>query len=284
MKRKLFLSILIVFFTVSFMSFPSICFSEPDSKVWESFQPRFYYNKTNLIKSSNIISVWVYEITTDEQRKEMIEIVKKESLEKSKKYQHYEYKMMLWKIDCKNRQGKREKTIYYDDKGKVLDQFTYKNSEWESIPPESNLEILYNRICITQKKPYVEPPRVKNRDNNDWVNYGETNNDNVYLYKKVNIKKNVVQLWRKTVFSEKGREEIIQYLTKMGVSTEGYDKLSYVIGLMEIDCKKRKIRTLHINFYDSNVHVLHSSDYDPLVWGYIIPDSGDEHLLKKVCK
>jgi hypothetical protein len=159
MKRKLCLSILIVFFTISFISLPSICFSKPDSKVWEYFQPRFYYNKTNLLKSSNIISVWVYEIITDIQRKEMIEIVKKESLEKSKKYQHYEYKMMLWKIDCKNRQGKREKTIYYDDKGKVLDHYTYSNSEWDSIPPESILEILYNKVCVTQNKQKNERDR-----------------------------------------------------------------------------------------------------------------------------
>ena len=72
------LSFLVLFLLV--FSLPSICFSEPDSKVWEYFQPRFYYNKTKMIKSSNIISVWVYKIVTDDERNNKVESMKKNNL------------------------------------------------------------------------------------------------------------------------------------------------------------------------------------------------------------
>ena len=90
---------------VMVFSFPSLCFSaQPDSKVWESFDSDWYYNKTNMDKSSYIISVWVYKYVTNENRKEKIEIIKKSDLDKSIKYQKFDHYLSLWEIDTKNKQ------------------------------------------------------------------------------------------------------------------------------------------------------------------------------------
>jgi hypothetical protein len=129
---------------------------------------------------------------------------------------------------------------------------------------------------------------VKNSDNNDWVNYIDDDNGNVYSYKKGNVKKDkedyIVQVWGKVVFSDEGKEEEIQLLTKYGVSTEGYDKLSKEIILGEIDCNKLMISILFINHYDTDGKLLHSESYDKPVWNDVIPDSNGELLLKKVCE
>jgi len=92
MKFKiLWISLIIIVFL-----FPSICFSgQPDSNTWEYFDNNWYYNKTSISKSADIISVWVYRNVTNDKRKERIEIVKKYDLEKSKKYQNFDHYLVL---------------------------------------------------------------------------------------------------------------------------------------------------------------------------------------------
>ena len=127
-----------------------------------------------------------------------------------------------------------------------------------------------------------------NRITSDWVKYNIDDKGNVYSYKKGNIEKNkgkyIVQVWKKEVFSNEGREKEIQWLTKHRMPTEGYDKSSEQKDLMEIDCKKRTARTLSFKLYDTNGKVLYSRDYDEPVWDYIDPESNDETILKGVCK
>jgi len=94
----------------------------------------------------------------------------------------------------------------------------------------------------------------------------------------------IVQVWGKVVFSDEGKEEEIQLLTKYGISTEGFDKLSKEIVLGEIDCNKQMINISSINHYDTNGKILHSESYDEPEWNYIIPNSNGGLLLKKVCE
>jgi hypothetical protein len=127
-----------------------------------------------------------------------------------------------------------------------------------------------------------------NRMTSDWVKYTTDNNGDVFSYKIVKIEKDggnyIVQVWKKEVFSNEGREKEIQWLTKHGMPTEGYDKSSEQKDVTEIDCKKRTARTLSFKLYDTNGKVLYSRDYDEPVWDYIVPDSNDETILKGVCK
>jgi hypothetical protein len=133
------------------MSSPSICFSEqPDPKVWERLSDNFYYNKTNLVRSSGTISVWTYRTIADEERKYLIEHFRESDSEKSKKYQNIDHQTMLLDIDCRKKLSKIEKLVNYDDKDNKLYEETYTNSEWTDIIPESKLDETYNKLCVNR--------------------------------------------------------------------------------------------------------------------------------------
>lgn len=128
----------------------------PDSEIWENISPGYYYNKINITKSSNFMYVYIYKIITDNQRKNVIETLKKNDLEKSIKYKNWDHYISLKSFDCKNRKNKFEEIINYDDEGNILSQYTYKNNEWKSIPPETLTEELYNKVCVTPKRTIKE--------------------------------------------------------------------------------------------------------------------------------
>jgi hypothetical protein len=121
----------------------------------------------------------------------------------------------------------------------------------------------------------------------DWMEYYTDNDGTIWSYKKVNIDKGkgkyIVQVWEKRVYSDKNREEQILDRTKDGLSTEGWDKLSEGKGLVEIDCKKLKMRVLSVINYDTDGKVLSSDSFDENKWKYIIPDTLGETLRNKVC-
>lgn len=126
---------------------------EPNLDIWECFGENWYYNKTNMTKSSNIISVWTYYVVTDDYRKESIEKKKKDNNpDKSLKYQNYEYVISLTEIDCKKKLARTKEEINYDDKGNILDRITDDNPKWGSILPESVGEGLHRELCVTKKK------------------------------------------------------------------------------------------------------------------------------------
>jgi hypothetical protein len=133
----------------------------------------------------------------------------------------------------------------------------------------------------------TESHLVKYGGDKDWVKYNRDNDGNVYSYKKINIEqdkvKYIVQLWIKKVYSKKGKEKEIQSRIKDGLSTEGYDKLSHIVSLGDIDCNKQMKQTLSLTRYDSDNKILNSWDYDRK-WEYIVPESQGDKLRKKVCK
>jgi hypothetical protein len=150
MKFKiLWISLLIIVF-----SLPSICFSEKlNPKIWMPLEYNSYYNMKIITTPSNTLLVWNYKNITDDARKKRIEEVKKYDLERSIKYQQYHHEAVLWEIDCKKRLWRVKDIIDFDKNEKVLDRYRYNNSEWDSIIPNSNGELLYQKICIIQKKP-----------------------------------------------------------------------------------------------------------------------------------
>ena len=107
-------------------------------------------------------------------------------------------------------------------------------------------------------------------------------------YKTENIQNNggkyIVQVWEKEVYSDKGEEELIQKMTKNGLSTEGYNKLKETMSLYEIDCNKKMKNILSITDYDMDGKVLLSYSYDKKEWGFIVPDSKVDSFRKEVCK
>jgi hypothetical protein len=127
----------------------------PDSRVWELFEEDsyggiWYYNKTNINKSSNILSVWVYKIVTDDEKTQIVRILEDENLEKSKKYENYDHIVLLNEIDCNNKLVRIKEFKEYDDKGNILTHHINKNQNWSNIPSDSEAESLYKKFCITQ--------------------------------------------------------------------------------------------------------------------------------------
>jgi len=108
------------------------------------------------------------------------------------------------------------------------------------------------------------------------------------LYKKVNIQKDkgidIDKVWVKWVFSDVGRKKYIQSTKNGGVWTEELDKISHIVGLYEIDCKKRMNRRLSVVIYDTDGKIIGSlSDNEPK-WTSIVSGSEMDSLRKEFCK
>jgi len=89
--------------------------------------------------------------------------------------------------------------------------------------------------------------------------------------------KNIVRVWEKWNYTEKGVIGIVGRLGKK------YENLSYTISLEEINCVEKMIRTLSVTYYDNKGEVIffYSS---PLEWDFIIPESNGETLYEEICK
>lgn len=122
----------------------------------------------------------------------------------------------------------------------------------------------------------------------DWVEYYRNPDGNILLYKKVNIQKDkgndIDKVWVKRVFSDVGRKKYIQRTKKGGVWTEKLDKISHIVGLHEIDCKKRMNRQLSVVIYDTDSKIIGSLSNDETKWTSIVSGSEMDSLLKEVCK
>jgi len=121
----------------------------------------------------------------------------------------------------------------------------------------------------------------------DWLEYGKDTSGDVFSYDKTTIQyrtKDVVQVWTKKVYSDKGREELGQMKIKNERWTEDYDRLSHDVTLYEIDCKKQRSQVVSFTYYDTDSIVFKSYSYDKPSWSYITPDSQYDILRKIVCK
>lgn len=275
----------LVFFLFVF-SVPSVCFSELlDTTVWKYYAEGkagdYYYNKKTLKKSSNIISVWTYVKISKIQREEYIKGLEETGARVSAiKYWTYDHAMFFWDMNCKERIFRLKKFIHYDSMDNILNNPRDEDGDWNSIPPGSTMDVLLERICVTPEQPFER--------SSDWVTFGKDNDGNVYSYKKGKTEKEggqyIVQVFDSIVYSDEGREKIIQNRRKDELSTEGYDNLSNQNNLLEIDCKKRKINLLSVTEYATNGEILFSSSFDKPKWDNIVPDSKADLILKRVCE
>jgi hypothetical protein len=123
-----------------------------------------------------------------------------------------------------------------------------------------------------------------NSNQSDWVRFNTGKSGNVASYKKATIEKGREKCVVKEVFSDKGRKEYIQDRTEKGLSTEGYDKLSNIQSLSEIDCKEKKIMNISVSDFDTDGKQLNSHFNDKPKWVKIRNNSFFDSLRKEVCK
>jgi hypothetical protein len=79
------------------------------------------------------------------------------------------------------------------------------------------------------------------------------------------------------VYSEKSMAPGVKKLGK------GYEKLSYIIRLQEIDCKDEKMRLLSVTYYSREGEVLKTLEQES-AWHSITPGSIDQKLYQRVCQ
>ncbi len=89
--------------------------------------------------------------------------------------------------------------------------------------------------------------------------------------------KNIVRVWVKWNYTEKGVMDIAE---KMG---KEFKKLEYSIILNEINCAENTTRFLSLNYFDNNREVIVSGSYTT-EWTFSVPDTIDESLYKEICK
>ena len=118
----------------------------------------------------------------------------------------------------------------------------------------------------------------------DWVEFYTDKMGNVTSYKKVTAENRREKYVVKEVFSDKGREEYIQDMIEKGLSTNGYEKLSNIQSLSEIDCKKNNIMNISVFYFDTEGKKLNSHFVDKPKWVKIRNNSFFDTLLKEVCK
>lgn len=120
----------------------------------------------------------------------------------------------------------------------------------------------------------------------DWVEFGRTDNGNIFFLNKAKIeyqKNGIVRVWEKKIYSDEGRKELISAYKKNEFPAEKFEKISYCLGLKEIDCEKDMLRLLSLTFFDLNNNVLLSHNYSCSNWENIVPISLYSDLYKKLC-
>ena len=118
----------------------------------------------------------------------------------------------------------------------------------------------------------------------NWVDFYTSNMGNVTSYKKLTAKKGQRKCLVKDVFSDKGREKYIQDRIEKKLSIKGYDKLSNIQSLSEIDCKKKMIMSISVSDFDTDGKKLDSYNVDKPKWVKIRDNSFFDSLRKEVCK
>ena len=126
------------------------------------------------------------------------------------------------------------------------------------------------------------------RSSSNWVEYYRNPDGNILLYQKVNIQKDkgndIDKVWVKRVFSDVGRKKYIQLTKNKGVWTKELDKISHIVGLNEIDCKKRMNRQLSVVIYDTDGKIIGSISNNEPKWTSMVSGSEMDSLRKEFCK
>jgi hypothetical protein len=119
-----------------------------------------------------------------------------------------------------------------------------------------------------------------------WVFYGTDPLGNRLYYDEENktyILNDIAKGSAKTEYTEEGRADYIEITAKLGLSTEGYDKVSNSVSLLYINCNTGEYKFSGVTDYDTDGKVLASGSSEDVPWKPIGPDSPASDLHKAVC-
>jgi len=120
----------------------------------------------------------------------------------------------------------------------------------------------------------------------DWVVFGKDVLGNNWFYDKdsvLNVSKEIIKVWTKTVVSDEGRANLINQYNKGGVPTIGYGSLSVKEDLWFISCEDKKYEITQSTLYASHGRVLSATHYDDS-WIDVNKSSMIKVLMKELCK
>jgi hypothetical protein len=119
----------------------------------------------------------------------------------------------------------------------------------------------------------------------DWKFFASSGGGDMY-YDKSSVKKvnkNIIRMWTKKTYNEKGKLEEYSLLQKTGKAPGNIYILSHELILFEIDCVNEKIKTSSNSIRDKRGHVVASTPQSYGKWNDIARKSNDEKLKNIVC-
>ncbi len=112
----------------------------------------------------------------------------------------------------------------------------------------------------------------------DWAIYGHTRHGEFY-YDASHLSMasaNSFKIWDKVVYTKEG---VDLYVETSGVQ---FKSLSHSVNLKEIDCARKKMRTLQSTHYSEDGSTIRVEE-NLTEWSSIVPESISELLYEKVC-
>lgn len=163
----------------------------------------------------------------------------------------------------------------------VVHRLINKNSRTTKVRKINTGKVLLSNTYET-----VSVSDTSETDSSEWVKYGKDKRGTLHFYKKGSLNKDgdIAKVLNKWVFSKREISDAIQYRRENRSSTKGYNKLSHMIYLSEINCPNQSERMLYLFLYDGDGKSLYSHTFSNPEWTLIQPESNGETLLKAVCK
>ena len=120
----------------------------------------------------------------------------------------------------------------------------------------------------------------------EWVYYS-TSLDGKFYYDKESITsggKGIIKVWGKIVYSEKGKEDYIQFAKEKSFYSKRFENINYSLNLNIINCTTREFNVSSSTKRDEIGDIIDSASSNIPSWAPIPPESTVEPLYKIVCK
>jgi hypothetical protein len=123
--------------------------------------------------------------------------------------------------------------------------------------------------------------KAKEEKKVSWIFTYNTNWGKVYYDKEniVKIDKDIIKIWVRVVFSEKGKKDFIKENGKE------YENISHILSHVNLNCSSREYYEVYASLYDISGKSIEGSEGSPdPKWNPIVPRTSGEALYNAVCK
>ena len=126
-------------------------------------------------------------------------------------------------------------------------------------------------------------------DGEEWVYFSSDTQASDFFYDSESISfpsTNIIGVWKKRLFSEEAKKQIIIDRTEAELATVGFEELSYALTREEINCKTRKSNILAIYYLGRTGDIISRVTVPSRIesWDTLHPGSIGDILRKTVCK